>query len=216
MLNDLSGKMLIDGRMRPGEQSHIAVVNPATGDQIGVIGHAVQAEIDAAIHAARTAFAPWAALAAKRRAAYLHKLGDLIAADAPVMARIMTLEQGKPVGEARGEIMKLAETCHFYAEEAVRVHGETIPNDDVDFDSVVIREPIGVVGAITPWNYPAELVGWKLCAALAAGCTIVIKPAEITPFTALAIGQKCIEAGIPGGVVNIVHRPRFVGWAGFG
>ena len=209
-LNELSGKLLIDGRMRPAERPDIAVVNPATWEQIGVAGHAGQAEIDAAITAAGAAFQPWAAHAPKTRAAYLHKLGDLIAADADVMAQLMTLEQGKPVDEARGEIIKLAATCHFYAEEATRVHGETIPNDEVDFESVVIREPIGVVGAITPWNYPAELVGWKLCAALAAGCTIVIKPAEITPFTALAIGRKCIEAGLPDGTVNIVTGPGAV------
>src|SRR5690606_23351841 len=119
-------------------------------------------------------------------------------------AQIMTAEQGKPVNEARGEILKLAEACHFYAEEATRVHGEIVPNDQPGFQSLVVREPIGVVGAITPWNYPAELVGWKLCASLAAGCSIVIKPAELTPFTALAIAAKCLEAGIPAGVVNVL------------
>jgi succinate-semialdehyde dehydrogenase/glutarate-semialdehyde dehydrogenase len=123
------------------------------------------------------------------------------------MARIMTLEQGKPLSEARGEIVKLSEACHFYAEEAVRIHGEIVPNTTTDIDSLVVREPIGVVGAITPWNYPAELVGWKLCGALAAGCTIVIKPAEITPFTALAIARMVEKAEIPAGVVNVVTGP---------
>ena len=120
------------------------------------------------------------------------------------MARTMTLEQGKPLNEAKGEILKLAEACHFYAEEAVRIHGEIVPNNTTDIDSLVVREPIGVVGAITPWNYPAELIGWKLCAALAAGCTIVVKPAELTPFTALAIAAMAQKAGIPPGVVNVV------------
>jgi len=120
------------------------------------------------------------------------------------MAQIMTLEQGKPLNEAKGEILKLAEACHFYGEEAVRVLGEIVPNDQNGYQSQVIREPIGVVGAITPWNYPAELVGWKLCASLAAGCTIIIKPAEITPFTALAIAEKVTEAKIPAGVVNVL------------
>jgi succinate-semialdehyde dehydrogenase/glutarate-semialdehyde dehydrogenase len=178
------------------------------------VGAATSQEIESAVAAARAAFRPWADLPGKARSGYLHSLGDAIAADADAMARLMTLEQGKPVNEARGEIMKLAETCHFYAEEATRIHGETIPNDSTDFASIVVREPIGVVAAITPWNYPAELVGWKLCGALAAGCTIVIKPAEITPFTALAIGAKCIEAGIPAGVVNIVTgRGSVVGQA---
>lgn len=210
MLDDLDGRLLIDGQLRLAEAPDIPVCDPATGEQIGLIGHATSQEIEAALASARRAFRPWAALAPKARAEHLHRLGDVIAADADAMARVMTQEQGKPVNEARGEIMKLAETCHFYAEEATRVHGETIPNDTTDFDSTVIREPIGVVAAITPWNYPAELVGWKLCGALAAGCTIVIKPAEITPFTALAIGRKCIEAGIPQGVVNIVTGPGSV------
>lgn len=210
MLDELDGMLLIDGALCPATNPIIDVFNPATGVTVGTIGHATAEEIEAAVAAARRAFRPWAALAPKTRAAHLHRLGDVIAADADAMAEVMTLEQGKPVGEARGEIMKLAETCHFYAEEATRIHGETVPNDAVDFDSTVVREPIGVVGAITPWNYPAELVGWKLCGALAAGCTIVIKPAEITPFTALAIGRKCLEAGLPAGVVNIVTGPGSV------
>lgn len=204
MLAELSGKLLIGGRFLDAANPCNDVENPATGEIVGIAGRSNDDEVEAAIAAARRAFRPWADLAPKRRAAHLRRLGDLIAADADALARVMTSEQGKPVLESHGEIMKLAEICRFYAEEATRVHGETIPNDSTDFNSTVVREPIGVVGAITPWNYPAELVGWKLCGALAAGCTIVIKPADITPFTALAIGQKCIEAGIPDGVVNIV------------
>ncbi|MCI2395057.1 NAD-dependent succinate-semialdehyde dehydrogenase [Aliiroseovarius sediminis] len=210
MLNELNGKVLIDGALVKGKGPQSPVENPANGAQIGAIATAQPAEIEAAVSAARAAFGPWAALPAVTRAKHLHALGDAIAQDADPMARLMTLEQGKPVNEARGEIMKLAETCHFYAEEATRIHGETIPNDTTDMESTVLREPIGVVGAITPWNYPAELVGWKLCGALAAGCTIIIKPAEITPFTALAIGQKCIDAGIPRGVVNVLTGPGSV------
>jgi succinate-semialdehyde dehydrogenase/glutarate-semialdehyde dehydrogenase len=213
-LQDLTGKMLINGVLIAAESPSVEVLDPATGGVVGKVGAATSQEIESAVAAARAAFRPWADLPGKARSGYLHSLGDAIAADADAMARLMTLEQGKPVNEARGEIMKLAETCHFYAEEATRIHGETIPNDSTDFASIVVREPIGVVAAITPWNYPAELVGWKLCGALAAGCTIVIKPAEITPFTALAIGAKCIEAGIPAGVVNIVTgRGSVVGQA---
>ncbi|MDF3906298.1 succinate semialdehyde dehydrogenase [Paracoccus pantotrophus] len=200
----LDGMLFINGAFRPGAGDPLPVENPATGQVIGHIAAATDAEIEAAVQAARRAFRPWAAELPKTRAAALHRLGDLIAADAPSMAQIMTAEQGKPVNEARGEILKLAEACHFYAEEATRVHGEIVPNDQPGFQSLVVREPIGVVGAITPWNYPAELVGWKLCASLASGCTIVIKPAEITPFTALAIAEKCLEAGIPAGVVNVL------------
>lgn len=203
-LNRLDGKLFIDGAFRDGTGHRLPVENPATGEVIGHIGAATEAEVEAAVQAARRAFRPWAAQLPKTRAAALHRLGDLIAADALAMARIMTAEQGKPVNEAKGEILKLAEACHFYAEEATRVHGEIVPNDQPGFQSLVTREPIGVVGAITPWNYPAELVGWKLCASLASGCTIVIKPAEITPFTALAIAEKCAEAGIAPGVVNVL------------
>lgn len=207
MQQDLEGRLFIGGQFCSAQDPSIAVTNPATREVVGWVGSATAAEVARAVAAARAAFRPWAACAPKERAALLHRLGDVIAADADAMAELMTREQGKPVREACGEVMKLAETCHFYAEEATRVHGETIPNDSVDFDSTVIREPIGVVAAITPWNYPAELVGWKLCAALAAGCTIVIKPADLTPFTALAIAQKCCEAGIPPGVVNVVTGP---------
>lgn len=210
MLNGFNEKILINGDLFDGAGPNLPVENPATGEQIGVISVAQPDEIEAAVTAARAAFRPWADLPAAARAKHLHALGDVIAADADAMAHLMTLEQGKPVNEARGEIVKLAETCHFYAEEATRVHGETIPNDSTDMESTVVREPIGVVGAITPWNYPAELVGWKLCGALAAGCTIIIKPAEITPFTALAIGQKCMDAGIPCGVVNVLTGPGSV------
>ncbi|QEN85951.1 NAD-dependent succinate-semialdehyde dehydrogenase [Labrys sp. KNU-23] len=204
LISQMDGMLFIGGAFRKGAGGRLPVENPATGEIIGQIAAATQAEIEEAVLAARRAFRPWAAQLPKARAAALHRLGDAIAADALAMARIMTAEQGKPVNEAKGEILKLAEACHFYAEEATRVHGEIVPNDQPGFQSLVVREPIGVVGAITPWNYPAELVGWKLCASLASGCTIVIKPAEITPFTALAIAAKCVEAGIPAGVVNVL------------
>lgn len=197
-------QMFIDGAWRAGSGPTIDVENPATGATIGQVADATLEEVNDAVTAARRAFPAWASAVPRTRADALHRLGDLIAADADAMAAIMTAEQGKPRNEAKGEIEKLAEACHFYAEEATRVHGEIVPNDRPGFQSLVVREPIGVVAAITPWNYPAELVGWKLCASLAAGCTIVIKPAELTPFTALAIAAKVAEAGIPAGVVNVV------------
>ena len=200
----LDGVLFIGGAFRQGAGERLPVYNPATGEIIGHIAAAEPHEIDSAVAAARAAFPRWAAVVPKVRAEALHRLGRLIADDALAMARLMTCEQGKPVNEAKGEILKVAEACHFYAEEATRVHGEIVPNDQPGFQSLVVREPIGVVAAITPWNYPAELIGWKLCASLAAGCTIVIKPAELTPFTALAIAEKVAEAGIPAGVVNVV------------
>ncbi|MGY2402456.1 aldehyde dehydrogenase family protein [Pseudomonas sp. SDO5271_S396] len=200
----LEGALFINGQFRQGAGARLPVENPATGEVLGHIAAATPAEINEAVAAARRAFLVWSRELPKTRATALHRLGDLIAADAQNMAHVMTAEQGKPVNEARGEVLKLAEACHFYAEEATRVHGEIVPNDQPGFQSLVVREPVGVVAAITPWNYPAELVGWKLCASLASGCTIVIKPAELTPYTALAIAQKCLEAGIPAGVVNVL------------
>jgi succinate-semialdehyde dehydrogenase/glutarate-semialdehyde dehydrogenase len=207
LIQDLAEKLFIDGDWRRGGGERIPVENPATGEVLGHIAAATPAEIDAAVAAARKAFRIWSRVAPAERAKALRRLGDAITTEADAMARTMTQEQGKPLNEARGEILKLAEACHFYAEEAVRIHGEIVPNTTTDIDSLVVREPIGVVGAITPWNYPAELIGWKLCGALAAGCTIVIKPAELTPFTALAIARMAEMAKIPAGVVNVVTGP---------
>lgn len=203
-LSQISGKLFIGGEFVDGRGARIDVVNPARGEVIGQIAATTPDEIERAVDSARLAFRTWSRVPAKVRAQALHRLGDLIAGDAARMAHIMTSEQGKPLNEAKGEILKLAEACHFYGEEAVRVLGEIVPNDQNGYQSQVIREPIGVVGAITPWNYPAELVGWKLCASVAAGCTIIVKPAELTPFTALAIAEKVKEAGIPAGVVNVL------------
>ena len=207
MIPDFAEQLFIDGAWRRGVGARIPVENPATGEVLAHIAAATTAEVNDAVAAARRAFATWSRLAPVARAKLLHRLGDCVAAEADAMARIMTLEQGKPLNEAKGEILKLAEACHFYAEEAVRIHGEIVPNTTTDIDSLVVREPIGVVAAITPWNYPAELIGWKLCGALAAGCTIVVKPAELTPFTALAIAAMVQKAGIPAGVVNVVTGP---------
>jgi len=203
-LANLDGRLFIGGDFVEGSGGRVDVINPARGESIGQIAASTPEEIERAVTSARKAFAMWSRVPAKVRSQALHRLGDLIAADATRMATIMTMEQGKPLNEAKGEILKLAEACHFYGEEAVRMFGEIVPNDQNGYQSQVIREPIGVVGAITPWNYPAELVGWKLCASVASGCTIIIKPAELTPFTALAIAEKVKEAGIPAGVVNVL------------
>jgi succinate-semialdehyde dehydrogenase/glutarate-semialdehyde dehydrogenase len=205
VLARLSGKQFAQGRLTAGEGGHLEVRNPARDEVIGHIAVATPAEIAATVAAAVAVRRSWEHQPARVRADALHALGRLIEADAAVMAQVMTLEQGKPFNEALGEIRKLAEACHFYAEEAVRVHGEIIPNDQPGYQSLILREAIGVVAAITPWNYPAELVGWKLCAALAAGCPIIIKPSEFTPFTALMIAEKTQQAGIPAGVVSVLN-----------
>lgn len=197
-------EMLIDGEWIEGTGKVLPVMNPATEETIGTIRNATLEETDRAIHAARKAFPAWAALSPFQRAVLLHKAGDLIAERQDAIARLMTAEQGKPLNEAKGEIAKLAQTLHFYAEEGVRVHGEIIPNESAAYQSLVVREPIGVVAAISPWNYPAELIGWKIGGALAAGCTIVVKPPELTPFSPLAIARALTDAGIPAGVVNMV------------
>ena len=204
ILKKLDGRLIINGELVAAKRLTEKIKNPATGEIVGKVGAATVKEVDTAVNAASAAFLKWGKTSPKIRSGYLHRLGELIKKDSKALAEILTMEQGKPLKEAYGEILKLAETCHFYAEEAIRINGETIPNDNLEFDSIVVREPIGVVAAITPWNYPAELVGWKLCASLAAGCTIVIKPAEITPFIALAIGWKCTQAAFPSGVVNVV------------
>ncbi|MBG7618177.1 NAD-dependent succinate-semialdehyde dehydrogenase [Herbaspirillum sp. AP02] len=204
VLARLSGKLFIAGQFVEGQGARLQVRNPARNTPIGDIAVATSDEIDAAVAAAEAAWRSWSRQPARVRADALHRLGSLILDDAPTMAQVMTVEQGKPLNEALGEIRKLAEACRFYAEEAQRVHGEVIPNDQPGYQSLVIREAIGVVAAITPWNYPAELVGWKLCAGVAAGCAVIIKPSEFTPFTALHIAEKAMQAGIPAGIVTVL------------
>lgn len=204
VLARLSGKLFIAGQFVEGQGARLQVRNPARNTPIGDIAVATSAEIDSAVAAAELAWRPWSRQPARVRADALHRLGSLILDDASAMAQVMTAEQGKPLGEALGEIRKLAEACHFYAEEALRVHGEIIPNAQPGYQSLVMREAIGVVAAITPWNYPAELVGWKLCAGVAAGCAVIVKPSEFTPFTALYIAEKARQAGIPAGIVTVL------------
>ncbi|UIN23667.1 aldehyde dehydrogenase family protein [Herbaspirillum frisingense] len=204
VLARLSGKLFIAGQFVEGQGARLQVRNPARNTPIGDIAVATSAEIDSAVAAAELAWRPWSRQPARVRADALHRLGSLILDDASAMAQVMTAEQGKPLSEALGEIKKLAEACHFYAEEALRVHGEIIPNDQPGYQSLVMREAIGVVAAITPWNYPAELVGWKLCAGVAAGCAVIVKPSEFTPFTALYIAEKARQAGIPAGIVTVL------------
>ncbi|ABD89033.1 NAD-dependent succinate-semialdehyde dehydrogenase [Rhodopseudomonas palustris] len=181
-----------------------AVFNPATGERIGAVPRFGADEAEDAVHAAGVAFRQWSKLLAKQRAALLRVWFDLIIAHRDELARLLTAEQGKPLAEALGEIDYAASFVEFYAEEARRIYGETIPSHRADSRTLVIRQPVGVVAAITPWNFPAAMITRKVAPALAAGCTVVVKPAPETPFTALALGVLAQRAGIPPGVINII------------
>jgi len=181
-----------------------AVTNPATGETIATVPDMGAAETKRAIDAAAAALPDWAALTAKERAAILRKWFDLLMAHQEPLARILTAEQGKSLAEARGEIAYGASFIEWFAEEAKRLYGDVIPGHQRDKRLIVLKQPIGVVGAITPWNFPCAMITRKLGPALAAGCTAVVKPAEATPLTALAMAVLAVEAGIPRGVVNLV------------
>ena len=181
-----------------------AVSNPATGETIALVPHLGAREATLAVEAASRAFKPWAKRTAKERCNILRKWYDLIVANKEDLALIMTAEQGKPMAEARGEIDYAASFVEFFAEEAKRIYGETIPSHRADARIVVLKQPIGVICAITPWNFPAAMITRKVSPALAVGCTAVIKPAPETPLTALALGELAMRAGIPAGVLNII------------
>jgi len=184
------------------------VLNPATGQKIGTVPDMGAAETRRAIEAAAAAMPAWAARTAKDRAALLRRWHDLMLANQDDLATIMTAEQGKPLAEARGEIAYAASFIEWFAEEGKRMYGDVIPSHQADKRLLVLRQPIGVVGAITPWNFPAAMITRKAGPALAAGCTFVCKPAQQTPFSALAMAELAARAGIPAGVLNIVTGTR--------
>ncbi|MDR5874977.1 NAD-dependent succinate-semialdehyde dehydrogenase [Halomonas sp. CUBES01] len=185
-----------------GEQ--INVLNPATGETVGDMPRLGKAETERAIEAADAALPAWRSLTAQERADLLLKWHDLMLEHQHDLAMLMTHEQGKPLKEAAGEIAYAASFLRWFAEEARRVYGETIPAANTHQRIVVTKQPVGVVGAITPWNFPAAMITRKAGAALAAGCTIVIKPASQTPFSATALAMLAERAGIPRGVFNVV------------
>ncbi|MBY4631202.1 succinate-semialdehyde dehydrogenase (NADP(+)) [Rhizobium sp. H4] len=180
------------------------VLNPATGELLASLPDMGVGETRAAIDAAYAAQPAWAARPAKERSATLRKWFDLMVANADALAAILTAEMGKPVAEARGEILYAASYIEWYAEEAKRIYGETIPAPSQDKRMIVIRQPVGVVGTITPWNFPAAMIARKIAPALAVGCTVVSKPAEQTPLTAIALAVLAEQAGIPAGVFNLI------------
>ena len=185
-------------------QETLAVTNPATGETLGSVPKLGVVEVNRAITAAQDAFAGWRAQTAKERSTLLRRWFNLMLEHQDDLAMLMTLEQGKPLTEARGEIAYAASFIEWFAEEAKRVYGDVIPPHQADKRIVVVKEPIGVCAAITPWNFPAAMITRKAGAALAAGCTMVIKPASQTPFSALALCELAERAGIPAGVLNVV------------
>jgi succinate-semialdehyde dehydrogenase/glutarate-semialdehyde dehydrogenase len=181
-----------------------AVSDPATGEVIGKVPHFGAAETKEAIAAAHAALPAWSAMTGKERANILRRWFDLVIANRDDIALIMTTEQGKPLAEALGEVDYAASFIEFNAEEAKRIHGETGQSHRRDARIVVVRQPIGVVGAITPWNFPAAMITRKCAPAIAAGCTVVCKPAGETPLTALALAVLAERAGLPAGVFNLI------------
>jgi succinate-semialdehyde dehydrogenase / glutarate-semialdehyde dehydrogenase len=186
------------------DKSTLAVHNPADGAQIGTVPKMGAAETRRAIEAANAAWPAWRAKTAKERAAILRKWFDLMMAHQEDLAVLMTVEQGKPLTESRGEIAYGASFIEWFAEEAKRIYGDTIPAQTADRRIVVIKQPVGVCAAVTPWNFPNAMITRKAGPALAAGCTMVIKPASQTPYSALALCELAERAGIPRGVLSVV------------
>ncbi|MEN2426370.1 NADP-dependent succinate-semialdehyde dehydrogenase [Chromobacterium vaccinii] len=210
MLNLQDPKLLrqqcyLDGQWLDADSGQsIAVLNPATGETVGQVPKMGAAEAERAVAAAARAFPAWKAKSAKERAAILRRWFDLIIAHQQDLAVILTSEQGKPLAEAKGEIAYGASYIEWYAEEAKRVYGDIVPGPAGDRRVLVTKEPIGVTAAITPWNFPSAMITRKAAPALAAGCTMVVRPASQTPLSALALAELAERAGIPPGVFSVI------------
>ncbi len=201
----LRSQSFIDGQWADAASGKsFCVYNPADGTFLGEVADCGASETTQAIDAAHKAFPAWAKRTAGDRSRILRRWFELIVQNADALAALLTAEQGKPLSEARGEVLYGASFVEWFAEEAKRVYGDVIPTTAIDRRIVVLKQPIGVVGAITPWNFPSAMITRKVAPALAAGCTAVVKPAEDTPFSALALAVLAQEAGIPRGVFNIV------------
>lgn len=202
------GKLLINGKWAEGSGTAFDSINPATGEVLTQVAAASPADVDHAVAAARQAFddvaGPWRKMSASERGRLLWKLADLIERNIDEIAELETLDNGKPIFESRYvDLPMVVDVFRYYAGWATKIHGDTVNTFDHAF-TFTVREPVGVVAAIVAWNFPLLLTSWKLGPALAAGCTVVLKPAEQTPLTALRLGQLAIEAGFPPGVLNIV------------
>jgi len=201
----LKNLCLIDGQwLAADDGSRIDVHNPATGESVGHVPRMGEAETQRAIAAAERAFTLWKQQTAEARARLLHRWFELMMENQEDLALIMTSEQGKPLAESRGEIAYAASYVQWFAEEARRIYGSTVPAPWADKRIIVTKEPVGVCAAITPWNFPAAMITRKVAPALAAGCTIIVKPAQQTPLSALAMAELAQRAGIPEGVFSVI------------
>ncbi|MBB3140283.1 NAD-dependent succinate-semialdehyde dehydrogenase [Halomonas organivorans] len=203
----LIDKAYVAGQWRDAER-RFPVTDPATGETLAEVPDLGADDAREAVAAAEAAWPAWRRQTAKQRAALLRGWYERIMSHQEALARLMTREQGKPLAESRGEVGYGASFVEYYAEEAKRVAGETLPSHGADKRILVFREPIGVVAAITPWNFPLAMITRKCAPALAAGCPVVIKPAEATPLTALALAKLAEDAGFPAGVINVVTAAR--------
>ena len=206
--------MYIDGQWLEAESlKTFSVINPANGENIGEVPDGSRKDAAKAIEAAEKAFRKWSGLTAYERSAYLYKAWQIMMDRKSELAHLMTTEQGKPLKASLGEVQYGADFLLWYAEEAKRVYGEIIPAPRRDQRFIVLRQPVGVVAAVTPWNYPISMITRKVAPALAAGCTMVVKPAESTPLCAIEIFKILEEAGLPPGVVNLVtaRDPKPIG-----
>ncbi|MBI2313774.1 MAG: NADP-dependent succinate-semialdehyde dehydrogenase [Betaproteobacteria bacterium] len=203
----------LDGKWSDADgKGTFPVTNPADGSSLGSVPDMGAAETRRAIEAANAAFPAWRAKAAKERSAILRRWFDLMLENQDDLAGLMTAEQGKPLAEARGEVVYAAAFIEWFAEEAKRVYGDTIPAHQPDKRIVILKEPVGVCAAITPWNFPSAMITRKAAPALAAGCTVVLKPAEQTPYSALALAELAERAGFPAGVFNVITgQPEAIG-----
>ncbi|MCF8080088.1 MAG: NAD-dependent succinate-semialdehyde dehydrogenase [Desulfobacterales bacterium] len=201
----IKDRCYIDGEWVAAEDGKsMQVFNPADGSVVGAVPSLGEAQIDAAVAAAQRAFAPWREKTAKERAGILRRWHDLIMANQEELAHLMTREQGKPLSESRGEIAYSAAFIEWFAEEGKRLYGDVVPAHQGDTRILVLKQPVGVCAAITPWNFPSAMITRKAGPALAAGCTMVVKPASQTPLSALALAEMADMAGIPAGVFNVV------------
>ena len=202
-LPEMHTDLFINGKWEKGSKGMRPVINPATGETLTEVSKGDKAAFERAIEAAKQAFPVWSGMELRERVKILHRAADLIEENADKLALIMTLEQGKPLAESKGEIQTNVDNLHWNAEEARRIYGETIPAPN-NHKYEVRKQPVGVVGAITPWNFPSNMIVRKIGPALAAGCTVVLKPAGNTPLSAIAIFEIFEEAGLPAGVANLV------------
>jgi len=194
-----------------------SVVNPANGEVVGVVAFGDERDAAKAIDAAHDAFATWSKAPGRERAKYLYRLYELVRDNRDELAGLISAEMGKTVREAKWEVLGAADNFLWFAEEAKRVYGETVPSSDPQKRILVLRQPVGVVAAITPWNFPVNMVARKIAPALAAGCTVVLKPAESTPLCAVRLFELIAEAGFPKGVANlVVGHPERIGQAFLG